>query len=142
MGAPVSRVAVSAEHAAAGSLSVASSVTQLPGIGSACLAPRKEAEPVLRSPAVSSPDATATPYQRSSKRGADSLDEHSMECVERLVAERNLETPKGTKPLSSLLSLSDDHIAANVSKLGVLLVIMTLWLDMRSGKLRFWNMVV
>lgn len=120
-GAPVSRVAVSVEHVTAGSLSVTSGVTQLPGAGSACLAPKKKAAPVLRSPAVSSPDAAATPSQHSSKRRAGWLDEHSVERAERLVAERNLETPKGTKSLSSFLSLSDDHIAANVSKLGVLL---------------------
>jgi len=121
-GAPVSRVAVSVEHVTAGNLSVTSGVTQLPGAGSACLAPKKKAAPVLRSPAVSSPDAAATPSRHSSKRRAGSLDEHSVERAERLVAERNLETPKGTKSLSSFLSLSDDHIAANVSKLGVLLL--------------------
>ena len=68
--------------------------------------------------------------------------EHFVERTERLVAERNLETPKGTKSHSSFLSLSDDHIVANVSKLGVMLGGNDSWLDMRSGKLRFSNMVV
>ena len=72
----MSGVAVSAKHAAAGSLSVASGVSQLPGVGSACLAPKKKkAMPVLRSPVVSSLDAAATPSRRSRKRRASALDE-------------------------------------------------------------------
>ena len=77
---------------------------------------------MLRSPAVSSPVAAATPSRRSSKRRADSL-------VSTLWNVRSVwwlsATSRRQKVLSPFLplflSLSDDHIAANVSKLGVLL---------------------
>ncbi|KAF8697619.1 hypothetical protein HU200_035807 [Digitaria exilis] len=62
-----------------------------------------------------------TPPNRTSKRRANSLDEHSLERAERMVAKRNLETLEGTQKNISFLSLSEDRISTNISNIGVLM---------------------
>ena len=62
-----------------------------------------------------------TPTRRTSKRRANSLDEHSLDRAQRLTAMRNLDVPKGTRPSASFLSLTDDCIISNITNLGVLM---------------------
>ena len=62
-----------------------------------------------------------TPTRRTSKRRANSLDEHSLDRAQRLTAMRNLDVPKGTRPSASFLSLTDNCIISNITNLGVLM---------------------
>ena len=90
----------------------------------ACFGPQKcsKSRPELQVAAAVCDDLEEeTPTRRSSKRRANSLDEHSLARAQRLTAMRNLDAPKCTQHSASFLSMSDDHISSNISNLDVIL---------------------
>ena len=92
----------------------------------ACLGPQKNkvdrpVTPAELAPVAMLEELKETPTRRTSKRRANSLDEHSLDRAQRLTAMRNLDVPKGTRPSASFLSLTDDCIISNITNLGVLM---------------------